>query len=207
MPSPRSRRRDLENPQTRCKGRWIDTKELGGAALTIDAPVGALQRLHQIGTLAISELPVRQNNSWHVGARGCCSDQIRERDIEPQSDTFGQNDSAFDDVVQLSDIARPAVLLEQSGVCLSHDGQVHSELLRHFGNEMRSQKPNIVRSGTKGRQLEWEDVQAIEQILPKSVCADLFDQVLVSGSNDPDVDLAGNVFADTLVFPLLQHAQ
>ena len=54
---------------------------------------------------------------------------------------------------------------------------------------------------------EWEDVQAVEQILAEPTRADRFGQVVVGGGNDPNVDLARDVVADTLVLPLLQHPQ
>ena len=72
---------------------------------------------------------------------------------------------------------------------------------------MRGQERDVPRSGTEWRQLEWEHVQPVEQILPKAACADLFGQILVGGGNHANVDLARDVLADALVLPLLQHAQ
>ena len=113
----------------------------------------------------------------------------------------------MDHVLELADVAGPVVLLEPCGVRLCQGGRLYSQPLRHFRDGMCRQERDVVGSGTKRRQREWEHVQPVEQILAEPARADRFGQVLVRGGNDPNVDLARDVLADTLVLPLLQHPQ
>src|SRR4029453_18891536 len=75
-------RLDLEGPQTRCESRWIDTKQLSGAALTIDSTVGSPQRTHQVLTLTIAQFAVRQNDIWRVGHRRLYPRAVRQCNVE-----------------------------------------------------------------------------------------------------------------------------
>jgi hypothetical protein len=38
----------------------------GGAASAVNATIGTLERIHQIGTVAVSELAVRQSGMWRI---------------------------------------------------------------------------------------------------------------------------------------------
>ena len=82
VPFARSRPCDPTGAQARCEGRRINTKQLGGAALAINATIGPLQRLHQIRTVALTTVALCQNDVRYVGRRGRIPRQVRACDVE-----------------------------------------------------------------------------------------------------------------------------
>jgi hypothetical protein len=116
-------------------------------------------------------------------------------------------DRALDNVFELPDVPGPVVLLQPCGVSLCQSRRLYSQLLRHFRDGMSRQERDIVGSGTQRRQHEWQHVQSVKQILAEPARANLFGQILIGGGKDPNVDLARDVVADTLVLALLQHPQ
>src|SRR4030095_13473405 len=172
--------------------------------MAVDATIGTLECLHQIRTLAGSTFAVREDDLWCVGGGCRCRGPITECDVEAKSNALRQNQSAFDNVFELADVAGPVVLLKPCGVRLCQRGRLDSESCRHFRNGMSRQERDVVGSGTKGWQRQWEHVQPVEQILAEPARAHFLGQVLVRGGDDPNVDLARDILADTLVLPLLQ---
>jgi hypothetical protein len=121
-------------------------------------PFGTLERFHQIRTLTRPTFPFREDQVWPVGYRSRCCGSIRECDVEAESNALGQNNSAFDDVLEFANVAGPVVLLKPCGVCLCQGGRLYSQPLRHVRNGMSREKRDVVTSDTQRRQFEWEHV-------------------------------------------------
>src|SRR5262249_42544015 len=114
---------DLEGAQSRRERRRLQTKEFGCAARTIDSTFSASKRVQQVSAFAIAPLALGQYRVIRVDARRGEERHHRGRnagecEIEPESLAFRKDDSAFDDVLQFSDVAWPFVSLKSFTVLL-----------------------------------------------------------------------------------------
>src|SRR5262245_61216792 len=132
---------------------------------------------------------------------------MRKRNIETKALTLRQDDRSFDHVLQLANVAGPVVALERVNVLRCQRWCRHPMFLRHPRNGVGGQLWDVVFSGAERRQLEREDIQQIVQVLAKSAGADFVAEILIGRRNHPDVTGPRDVFADSLVLPLLQHTQ
>src|SRR5215471_19922944 len=114
---------DLEGAQSGRKRSRLETKEFGSTARTIDSTFSASKRVQQVRAFAIPPLALGQNRVIRVDARRGeerrhCGRNAGECEIQSESLAFREDDSAFDDVLQFSDVARPFVSLKAFTVLL-----------------------------------------------------------------------------------------
>src|SRR5580658_6952431 len=131
--------------------------------------------------------------------------EIRRRHM--QYPARRQNDCALDDILQLTDVSRPFIP-HQGSHRFSRDcrnGLVYAaaENLR----EVSYQQRNILGTLTQGRYLDRKDVQAIEQIGPKSLGVDHLGQVLVGGGDQSRIGSHGPGAPQPLEFSLLKNTE
>ncbi len=112
----------------------------------------------------------------------------------------------FDGVLQLADVARPAVVeqhLHRSRRNLP--GDVAGP--RAFVDEMGRQKRNILRPFAQRRQVDLHHVEAVIEVLAERPLGDQAFEVAVGGGDDAHVHLDALRAADALETPLLEYAQ
>ena len=114
---------DLQGAQSRRQRRWLQTKEFGCAFRAIDSTFSASKGVQQVSAFAVAPLALGQNRVIRVDARR--GEERRDRgrnagecEIEPESLAFRKDDSAFNDVLQFSDVARPFVSLKSFTILL-----------------------------------------------------------------------------------------
>src|SRR2546425_3308658 len=78
-----------------------------------------------------------------------------------------QDQRPLDHVLELSDVARPTVVLEDRERVGAHSLHGFAELRRDLSDELCRQERDVVRSLPKGRQVDKDDVQPIEEVLAK----------------------------------------
>ena len=137
-----------------------------------------------------------------------CRDGGSKQIVETRRAAARADHRAFDDILQLADVARPGITLK---LVQAPRRQVrlawrfictHSRSKKCWANSGMSSVRS--RSGTTSNR---KDAQAKIQILPKSAGDDVGFQIAIRGGDHPDVDLARLVVADSLDLPFLQHAQ
>src|SRR5260370_35557104 len=75
------------------------------------------------------------------------------------------------------------------------------------GQEALGEKTDVLAPAAQGRDLQGEDVQAVEEVLPEGPLAHAPLQVAVGGGQDADVGAAGGRIADALVLAVLDEAE
>src|SRR5206468_1587523 len=80
-------------------------------------------------------------------------------------------------------------------------------LFRKNFQEITGQKRDILRAVLEGRQSDRKDVQAVEEVLTKSVGPNHLPEVAVRGRDQPEIDFDNIVGADSTNFLVLNDAQ
>ena len=128
--------------------------------------------------------------------------QIARLDLLP----VGEDGGALDHVLQLADVARPAV-----GVEAQQRRRRHARRPRPGAapprQEVGDQLGDVLLALAQRRQLDRHDGEAVVEILAELPVADELAQVLVGRRQDAHVDLDEHVAADRLDLALLDHAQ
>ena len=118
-----------------------------------------------------------------------------------------EDDGAFDGVFEFADVAGPVVIDEELhrgvGEIARRLGVVRAVLLEEALDEQR----DIFFALAQRRQVEGDDVEAMEQIFAEAAFADEFAQIFVGGGEDADVDFDGFGAAEAHELALLDHAQ
>ena len=70
---------------------------------------------------------------------------------------------------------------------------------------MSGQAWDVLAPVPERRELDLDDPEPVEEVLPEAPLADLLAEVGVRGRDDPDVDRNPASPSDSLEFPLLQH--
>jgi len=110
-----------------------------------------------------------------------------------------QQAGALHDVFQFAHIAGPA-MRQQARLRLRIEALVRAE-------EMSCQYQDVGRTLGQRRQAQLNDVQAVEQVFAEGAGAYHGRQVGIAGADDPDLDLAFAVRAETFEAARFQHAQ
>src|SRR5512141_827190 len=132
-------------------------------------------------------------------------DPGKNLDTDPVRAT--EDGGAFDDVAQFPEVPRPRVtfqrlhrLFRETGEAAMVDPAVESE-------QLHRERLEILGALAQRRNLDLDDVQAIEKILPEPPRLHLPLQVPVGGSDDADVGLPRRGIAYPLVLLVLQEPQ
>ena len=118
-----------------------------------------------------------------------------------------QHHRALDDVLQLADVARPVVFLQQ---IQRLGGQLEVGLLVFLAvllEEVLDQQRDVVLALAQRRQLHGDDVQPVVQVLAELAFVHHVAQIDVGRGDDPDVDLDRLDAAEAHELALLDDAQ
>src|SRR5256885_11649721 len=118
-----------------------------------------------------------------------------------------EDERPFDHVLELPDVARPTVVLENRERLRADALHRFAELRGDFSDEVRGQQRDILPPLPQGRQLNRNDVQSVEEILSQDAVGDRPGDVPVRGGDQPYIDLDVASVADAADLPLLDHAQ
>ena len=118
-----------------------------------------------------------------------------------------QHDRALDDVLQLTDVARPVVLLEHGQGLRRHAPRRPAHLLRQLLDEVGDQQRDVLAAIAQRRQVERDDVETVEEILAQDALGDGAPDVAVRGGDEADVDLDVAGVAHPTDLPLLDGAE
>src|SRR2546428_7011446 len=90
-----------------------------------------------------------------------------------------EDERSFDHVLELSDVARPVIILEDRERLRADALDRLAELRRDFSDEVRGQQRDIVRPLPEGRELNRNDVQPVEEVLSQDAVGDRLADVAV----------------------------
>ncbi len=113
---------------------------------------------------------------------------------------------AAHEILQLADIARPAIALHALQRRRLQRFQ-RQALARRLGEEMAGEIADVFGALAQRRQAQRHDIEAEEQVLAEQALLDEDAQVLVGRRDDADIGLDRGAAADGGVFALLEHAQ
>ncbi len=121
--------------------------------------------------------------------------------------TSGQNDGAFDQVLQLANVARPRISHQRLHRRRRHarDRPVHAP--GTLVGEIRDQQRNVLGPVTQRRDLDREDVEPVEQIRAKPLRVDHFLKIDVRRGHQARVGAERARVAEPFEFTLLQHTE
>src|SRR5215471_497805 len=88
-----------------------------------------------------------------------------------------------------------------------HSGKRFSKLTGEPPDKDVREQRNVVDPISQWRSRDWEDIQAIPQILTEAAFFHVLLQISIRGGNNPDVDLECPGAAYPLKFAILKHAQ
>src|SRR5580692_6505295 len=116
------------------------------------------------------------------------------------------DDAALDDVLQLPDIARPAIPPQSHHDVLRNKVDGFALLPGKRFDEVFRKKGNVVEPFAQWRQRDGKDVQPVKEIGPELPLLDQTSQLLVSRGDDPDINLDRTATSQPLELPLLKSA-
>ena len=131
----------------------------------------------------------------------------RERIVELERVAVRVDERTLDDVLQLSHVSRPRVLLQREHRGREHRRDPAPELPLALMDQKPHQRRDVVPSFTERRQVDWINAQAIVQVGSEAAGGDIGFQVSVSCGNHAHIHALGSRGSDPLEFSLLQHAQ
>src|SRR6185437_10817556 len=122
--------------------------------------------------------------------------------------SLAEREGAFDDVLELTDVAGPRVRHQAPHGFLRHRHRSRRRLLgADLLQEMLDEERDVLAAFAQRRELHGDDVQPVIEVLAERVLRDHLREIRVRGADDPDVDLHGVRVADALELALLQYAQ
>ncbi len=181
----------------------VEPQPLGGPGF-----VAALGFQHPLDVLPLQLLqrqPLHQRRGESILALALA--QGRRQVLGRHDVAFGQRHRPFHHVFQLAHVARPGVSQQQ---LLGRLLEAAQRLARPFGRpgqEVLGQRQDVLGPVAQRRQVDVDDVQPVEQVLPEPPFLQPFFQMSVGGGDQANVHpfrLGGPQRAD---LPFLQHAQ
>src|SRR5262249_22324834 len=115
----------------------------------------------------------------------------RGQQVSPdlQDRTPGQDDGPLDDVLQLSNVARPGVRAQAPQRRLRDLLDAPADARRELGHQEVDQQRQVFPAFAEGRQVDREDAEAVVEVLAEGAVADGPEQVAVGGGQDAHVRL------------------
>src|SRR5437762_14305722 len=107
-----------------------------------------------------------------------------------------ENDSAFDDVLQFTDIAGPAMVLENIETFIGQPARSHAMFAGEARDELLSQKTDVLLAVPKRRNMNRNDVEAKIEVLAKFLAFDAVFQSPVGSRQHPHINFDGAIAAD-----------
>ena len=124
---------------------------------------------------------------------------LRENDA-----AIRDGDGVLEDVAEFADVAGPGVALEQFR---GGGGKLCVAVGREHGKEGGGKRGHIGGAFVEGGQGDFEDVQAVVEILPETSGADFVAEVFVGRGDEPEIDAQILASADAGEGALLDEAQ
>src|SRR5688572_6128490 len=180
-----------------------DAQDLGGARLVV---ARVLEGHEDQPVFRLLDRDARGQGDARLVRVGGFGDQRRQV-LELDELTRAEDDRALDDVAQLADVARPAVLIEHTHRRRFDGGHVLVVARIELGDERLDEQGQVFLAQPQRRQFDGEDVQAIEQILAQLAGSHRVDRTDVGRGNDADVHGLLVAPAEPAERPLLQDAQ
>ena len=129
------------------------------------------------------------------------------KNLDADSLRPAQDGGPFDDVAQFPEVPRPRVAFHRLHRLFREPGEAAVVNPPVESEQLRRERLEILGAFAQRRDLDLDDVQAIEKILPEPPRLHLPFQVPVGGRDDADVGLARRWVAEPLVLLVLQETQ
>src|SRR6266478_3861505 len=127
--------------------------------------------------------------------------------IDPERVAVAKDHGPLDDVLELANVSRPMIGLEQLQRVLVDSADVLLGLLRIALHEVLDQHRNVFSPFPKSGEVDREDVQAIEEVGAKRSRRGRRRQITVRRGNYADVGGNDPITSDSLELSLLEHTQ
>src|SRR5262249_39122051 len=121
--------------------------------------------------------------------------------------SFADRDGPLDDVLQLPNVARPVVTLQQGERVVVNLGDASAAALRIELEKVQRKLNDVFAARPQRWNWDVNDLQPVIQILSKLSLNNEFFKVLVRGGDDANVHLERLTVADALKYFFLEHAQ
>ncbi len=120
---------------------------------------------------------------------------------------IGEDGGAFDGVLEFADIAGPGMGAEGVEGALGDAAGLTGAGVDLVAEEMGDQHGDVVLAFAEGGHGDGDDVEAVEEVFAEAAVPDELVEVFVGGGEDADVDVDGEVVADTADFLFLEDAE
>src|ERR1700722_9082947 len=110
-------------------------------------------------------------------------------------------------MAELTDITRPRVGCEVIERCGTQALRGNIVFLRVNGNEVFQEERDVLASLTQGRQLNFHRIDAVKQVLPKSIAISQMLSREIGGRNEPNIDRLCLVRPDGDNLPSLERGE
>ena len=117
------------------------------------------------------------------------------------------DDRSLDDILQLTNISRPGVRLQECQTFLVNAADALSCFLRKTVDEVRNQHRNVFLTFPQRRNLDRKNIEPVKKVAPKCSGGDCCLEVAIGGGNHSNIGPDGTCSSDTLKLALLQNSQ
>src|SRR2546426_5327804 len=131
--------------------------------------------------------------------------RLQPRVVDRECLAFAQHDGTLDHVLQLTDIARPVVRLQECHRALLDARDLLAGALREPFHEVLNEDWYVVHALPQGRDRDRKHIQSIEQIGAGCAARDRGLEILIRGDDHAHVHRDRMTAADPLDLALLQH--
>src|ERR1044071_825704 len=107
---------------------------------------------------------------------------------------LGQQGGAFHGIAQFANVSWPIVTFQAFGDLSREAGATFGQ----FGDEMTGQRKNVFAAFAQRRNIQFDNVQAIEEVFAKPSGFDLLLEVAIAGGQDAGIGLDDSVGTDAL---------
>src|ERR1700686_594855 len=129
------------------------------------------------------------------------------RIVDLQRVIAAENHSALDDVLQLADVSGPRVRFAELQRALADPAHPLPHLLGKSLDEVLEQNGYVFSAFPQRRQVDWKDVQSVEEVRPEFPASGGRWQVAIRRRDDPDIDGNRSRAPDAFDLALLEHAK
>src|SRR5690348_2685889 len=121
--------------------------------------------------------------------------------------TTRENDSAFDKVRQFPDVSLPRTVRQHFHDTFGNGRDLSPHAPGNLRHKVVHQQRNVLAPFPQRRNLNREDIEAVEKILTELLLPNHGSEIAVGRSNQPDVDLYRLRASEALEFLLLDRTQ
>ena len=126
---------------------------------------------------------------------------------EPMTGPRGEHDAALDGVFQLAHVARPVVIDQGAQGVGGELARGEAVFVGVEVEKVLGEQGNVFAAGAQRRQVDGDDVEAVEEVFAEAAVAHRLAQVDVGGGDDAHVHLNLLNAAQVHEAAVLQHAQ